>query len=72
MILEHGAPACREMPIHAPCCFGTTGGQSDEARHPLALPQRSAVWHNGSQLLERVEKVPMAGAKSRFLAKFIR
>ena len=43
-----------------------------ECARGVTLPMVSPVWHNGSQLLARVEKVPMAGAKGGFLAKFFR
>ena len=67
----HGAPVPRAGgPFR--CCFGTTARKARGCTRGVALPMVSRVWHNGSQLLARVEKVPMAGAKGGFLAKFFR
>jgi hypothetical protein len=40
----------------APCCFGTTARKTHECAARVTLPMVSPVWHNGSQLLERVER----------------
>jgi hypothetical protein len=45
----------------------------DNGHHSaFGLPMVCALWHNRTQLLERLEKVPMAGAKGLILANFIR
>jgi hypothetical protein len=57
---------------HLCCCFGTTRTKWSIPLPPFGLPMVYALWQNGMQLLERVEKVPMAGAKGLNLANFIR
>jgi hypothetical protein len=55
------------------CCSGTTANEDPTIGQPAGLPMLSPLWHNELQLLDRPEKVSMAGAKSLgFLANFIR
>src|SRR5512132_1849874 len=77
LLVDHHFSAQRSRwtappPCTLRCCFGTTACKACECAPRVALPMLSPVWHNGSQLLVRVEKVPMAGAKGGFLAKFFR
>ncbi len=70
------APSARSAAPCAPAASVVASAQQRanayECARGVTLPTVSPVWHNGSQLLVRVEKVPMAGAKGGFLAKFFR
>jgi hypothetical protein len=72
-----GAPAAAgkrpgAVPDASGCCFETTAPSRILPGPAFTLPILSALWHTGSQLLDRTEKVPMAGANGCFLANFIR
>jgi hypothetical protein len=71
-LLQACSSLCRTMATADRCCFETTGACIDSARWLVTLPMLSSLWHNESQLLDRTEKVPMAGANGCFLANFIR